>query len=142
MQLAAPTSVECIHKDSSPLFTFPDELTIKYEFAARDGMPPVTVYWYHKPGGDAFLPPGMTADEARKVAGTGPQVGPAGGGRGGGRGRRGGAEGAASAVVLRAPHSKAAVAMLDKPSAAAGAEEEVVVAAVATTASSSVRRAT
>jgi predicted dehydrogenase len=97
LQLAAPTTVECIHKGSSPPFTFPDELTIKYEFAARDSMPPVTVYWYHKPGGDAYLPQGMTADEARKVAGTGPQVGPAGGGRGGGgqRGRRGGTEGAA-----------------------------------------------
>jgi predicted dehydrogenase len=95
LQLAAPTSVECIHKDSSPPFTFPDELTIKYEFAARESMPPVTVYWYHKPGGDAYLPSGMTAEEARKVPGTGPQVGPAGGGRGGqGRGRRGGADAA------------------------------------------------
>jgi predicted dehydrogenase len=96
LQLAAPTSVECIHKDSTPPFTFPDELTIKYEFAARDSMPPVSVYWYHKPGGDAYLPEGMTAAEARKIAGTGPQVGPAGGGRGG-LGRRGGGRGGAEA---------------------------------------------
>ena len=70
-------SVECIKKDSMPPFTFPDELAFRYEFAARPSMPPVTVYWYHHQGGDAYLPPGMTAEDARKIAGTGPQVGPA-----------------------------------------------------------------
>lgn len=80
-------SVECIKKDSLPPFTFPDELTIKYEFAARAGMPPVTVYWYHHAAGDAYLPAGMTAGEAAKIPETGPQVGPVGrGGFGGGRG--------------------------------------------------------
>ena len=69
-------SVECIKKDSLPPFTFPNELAIKYEFAARPGMPPVTVYWYHHAGGDAYLPPGMTVEEARKIPGQGPQVGP------------------------------------------------------------------
>jgi len=69
-------SVECIKKDSLPPFTFPDELAIKYEFAARGSMPPVTVYWYHHAGGDAYTPPGMTVEEARKIAGKGPQVGP------------------------------------------------------------------
>jgi hypothetical protein len=39
------------------LFTFPDELTIKYQFAARENTPPVTVYWYHKPNGDAYRRP-------------------------------------------------------------------------------------
>ena len=90
LRLGDPISVECIHKDGSPPFTFPDELTIKYEFAAREGRPPVTVYWYHKPSGDAYLPPGMTADVARKIPDKGPQVGPSRGsfGRGGGRGAR------------------------------------------------------
>jgi len=69
-------SVECIKKDSLPPFTFPDELVIKYEFAARPAMPPVTVYWYHHRGGDAYLPPGMSPEEARKIHGQGPQVGP------------------------------------------------------------------
>jgi hypothetical protein len=104
-------SVECIKKDALPAFTFPDELAIKYEFAARPGMPPVTIYWYHHTGGDAYTPPGMTIEDARKIPGKGPQVGPAqgqggftpgsgggaqapavgpagaGGGRGGGRGQ-------------------------------------------------------
>ena len=78
-------SVECIKKNTLPPFTFPDELTIKYEFAARGSMPPVTVYWYHHPGSDAYLPPGMTADDARKIPNTGAQVGPVGRGAGGAR---------------------------------------------------------
>ena len=70
-------SVECIKKDALPAFTFPDELAIKYEFAARPGMPPVSVYWYHHDGGDPYTPPGMTIEEARKIPDNGPQVGPA-----------------------------------------------------------------
>jgi hypothetical protein len=69
-------SVECIKKNSLPAFTFPDELAIKYEFAARPSMPPVTIYWYHHAGGDAYTVPGMTVEEARKIPGQGPQVGP------------------------------------------------------------------
>src|SRR5262245_14488954 len=88
-------SVECVKKNALPPFTFPDELTIKYEFAALGSMPPVTVYWYHHPGGDAYLPPGMTVEEARKIPGAGPQVGPVGGGRPGGGPGAPGAPGAA-----------------------------------------------
>jgi hypothetical protein len=70
-------SVECIEKDEQPPFTFPNELTTKYEFAARGQMPPVTVYWYQHAAGDAYIPPGMTSEQARKIPNTGPQVGPA-----------------------------------------------------------------
>ena len=76
-------SVECVHKDSSPPFTFPDELTLRYDFAARRNMPPVSVYWYNTRG-DAYVPEGMTAEQARKINGQGPQVGPARAGRRGG----------------------------------------------------------
>ncbi len=69
-------SVECIKKNTLPPFTFPDELAIRYEFGPRPGgMPPVTINWYHH-NGDAYLPSGMTADDARKIPGKGPQVGP------------------------------------------------------------------
>ena len=69
--------VECIKKDAVPPFTFPDVMTIKYEFGPRPGgMPPVTVYWYQYTGGDAWLPPGMTAADAHKIPGEGPQIGP------------------------------------------------------------------
>jgi hypothetical protein len=67
-------SVECLKKDSLPPFTFPRELTLKYEFAARAGMPPVTVYWYQTPKDEAYLPPGMTVAEARKIPGEGPDL--------------------------------------------------------------------
>jgi predicted dehydrogenase len=87
-------SVECIKKDELPPFTFPDIFTIKFEFKARKGMPPVTVYWYQYSGGDAYVPEGMTAEDARKIPNTGPQVGPA---RAGGTGRAAGAAGAANA---------------------------------------------
>jgi predicted dehydrogenase len=88
------TSIECTKKDSLPEFTFPDELILKYEFAARPGMPPVTVYWYHHGGGgDAYTPPGMTVEDARKIPGQGPQVGPA-AGQGGFRPGSGGRPGA------------------------------------------------
>jgi len=83
-------SVECIKKDVLPETTFPDVLTIKYEFGPRPGMPPVTIYWYHHAGGDAYLPPGMTAEQARKIPDTGPQVGPQ-AGQGGFRQGSGGA---------------------------------------------------
>jgi len=95
-------SVECIKKDPLPPFTFPDVFTIKYEFKARKGMPPVTVYWYQHTGGDAYIPSGMTVDEARKVPNTGPQVGPANAGRagaGGGAGRAGAGGGAGRAAA-------------------------------------------
>ncbi len=98
-------SIECIKKNATPPFSFPDELTIKYEFAARGSMPPVTIYWYHKPGGDAYLPPDMTAEQARKIPGQGPQVGPVGGGGfgGGGGGRPPGAPAGAAAPSPRPP---------------------------------------
>ena len=68
-------SVECVKKDSLPPHTFPDHLTIRYDFGPRGPMPPVSVYW-HNVEGDAYLPPDMTAAQARKIPGTGPQVGP------------------------------------------------------------------
>lgn len=90
-------SVECIKKDSLPPTTFPDELAIKYEFAARPGMPPVTIYWYHHGGGDAYTPPGMTVEEARKIPDKGPQVGPVRGQGGFIPGSGGGTQAAAAA---------------------------------------------
>jgi hypothetical protein len=89
-------SVECISKSMAPNFTFPNFMTIKYEFGPRPGMPPVNVFWYQKDGGDAYLPPGMTADEARQIPGTGPTLTPA-VGSGAGRGGGGGAAGAGAA---------------------------------------------
>jgi hypothetical protein len=81
-------SVECVSKDMLPPFSFPDEFVLRYEFGPRPGMPPVTVYWHQ--GQNGYMPPGMTADQIRKIPGTGPTLTPAPGG-GGGRGGFGGA---------------------------------------------------
>ena len=86
-------SVERITAEGISPFTYPIKNAVKYEFAARGSMPPVTLYWSDSIQGDAYLPPGMTAEEARKIAGQGPQVGPA--GRGGFPGGRAGGPGAA-----------------------------------------------
>jgi Oxidoreductase family, NAD-binding Rossmann fold/Oxidoreductase family, C-terminal alpha/beta domain len=86
LRLGSPTSVECIKQGEgrSP-YTFPrGGVVIKWEFAARGSMPPVTVYWSDT--GDMYTPPGMTVDEMRAIPGTGPQT-EAAGGRGRGRGR-------------------------------------------------------
>ncbi|MEO8371284.1 MAG: Gfo/Idh/MocA family oxidoreductase, partial [Candidatus Solibacter sp.] len=95
-------SVEATKKEGTGPFTYPVKNSVKYEFGARGNLPPVTVYWSDCVQGDAYLPPGMTAEQARKVAGAGPQVGPA--GRGGGGGGRGpapaGAPGASAAATL------------------------------------------
>ena len=100
-------SVECVKKDPLPPTTFPNFFTIKYEFKARKGMPPVTVYWYQADGGDAYIPKGMTAEEARKIPNTGPQVGPANTGRAGmGAGRAGaGAPAGAPGTPAGAPQA-------------------------------------
>ena len=109
-------SVECIKKDSLPPFTFPDVFTIKFEFKARRGMPPVTVYWYQHTGGDAYMPEGMTAEDARKMPDTGPQVGPA---RAAGPGRAAGAGGAR--CRRRSWRSRGAGARVLRPHRAPGA---------------------
>jgi hypothetical protein len=93
-------SVERIKAEGISSFTYPVKNAVKYEFAARGSMPPVTVYWSDSVSGDAYLPPGMTAEEARKIPGQGPQVGPAGrgglpGGRAGDAAGRGGGAGRA-----------------------------------------------
>jgi predicted dehydrogenase len=87
-------SVERTKAEGPSPFTYPVKNAVKYEFAARGSMPPVTVYWNDSVPGDAYLPPGMTAEEARKIPGQGPQVGPTGrGGRAGDAGGRGGEAG-------------------------------------------------
>jgi predicted dehydrogenase len=102
LRLGSPVSVECTTLgDGRSPYTFPrDGVVIKWEFAARENMPPVTIYWSDT--GESYTPPGMTVEEMRQISGTGPEIasaqgpggrgaGRGGGGRAGGRGGRGGA---------------------------------------------------
>jgi predicted dehydrogenase len=103
LQLGSPISVECVKQEGTSPFTFADRVHLRWEFAARGSMPPVTLHWYvnyNGPSGDAYLPPGMTVEQVRRVPGTGPQVGspqvPARGAAGGRAGAAGPGAGPAS----------------------------------------------
>jgi predicted dehydrogenase len=94
LRLGSPTSVECVKQEGVSPFTFADRQHIRWEFAARGSMPPVTLNWYvNYPGSassDAYTPPGMTAEDARQIPGTGPTLASAAGRGGGGGGGRAG----------------------------------------------------
>jgi GFO/IDH/MocA oxidoreductase family protein len=96
LRLGSPVSVECIKKgDGQSPYTFPrGGITIKWEFAARENMPAVTIYWSHT--GDVYTPPGMTTEEMRAIPGTGPTIETPADSRGG-RGREGAPQGRANA---------------------------------------------
>src|SRR5207244_12368428 len=76
LSLESLISVEVIKQEGTGPFTYPRKSGLKYEFGPRGNMPPVTVYWEDNVQGDAYLPPGMSAEAARKIPGTGPPVGP------------------------------------------------------------------
>ena len=46
LRLAAPSSVECVRKEGTGLYTFPRKTTIRFDFPARGTMPPVKIFWY------------------------------------------------------------------------------------------------
>ena len=98
LRLGSPASVECLRQGEgrSP-YTFPrGGVAIKWEFAARENMPPVAVYWSDT--GDVYTPSGMTIEQMRQIPGTGPQIEGGAGGRGGeGRGGAGGGRQGAAA---------------------------------------------
>lgn len=95
LQLGAPTSVELVRDEGRSKLTFPERAVLRFEFPARGGMPPVSVFWhdsarpedpeaYRVPGMDSetILPPSDNlADKGRGRAGRGPGGFPGGGGR-------------------------------------------------------------
>jgi predicted dehydrogenase len=52
LRLTAPTSVECIKIEGASKYYYPSKAVIRFDFPARDNMPPVTIYWY-----DAMMTP-------------------------------------------------------------------------------------
>ena len=46
LQLGAPASVELLRQVESSKWTFPSRAVIKYDFPARGGLGPVSVYWH------------------------------------------------------------------------------------------------
>jgi hypothetical protein len=93
LKLGAPTSVECIKKEGVSNFQFPKACTIKFEFAARGNMPPVTLYWY-----DGLKEqPKIKGVPEGEYLGDLPRVGGGGRGQGRGAGAPAGAAGAPAA---------------------------------------------
>jgi hypothetical protein len=95
MQLGAPTSVELVTVRNPSKLTFPDAAVLRFDFPARGGMPPVSVFWhdsarpgdpeaYKVPGmeGERILPPSDNLDEKGR-----PRIRQAGGQGFGGGGR-------------------------------------------------------
>ncbi len=54
LALGLPHAIEAVKRDGPNEFIFPQASTIRFDFAARPGMPPVEVFWYD---GVANLPP-------------------------------------------------------------------------------------
>lgn len=85
LQLGAPTSVECLGQNGRGSITFPHKATIRLDFPARGGMPPVKVFYhdsarsddpdaYHVPGmeNETILPPSDNlAEKGRPMGGGG-----------------------------------------------------------------------
>ncbi|MGI6455898.1 MAG: Gfo/Idh/MocA family protein [bacterium] len=63
LQLTAPQSVECIQKDVHSEYAYPNKSIVKFEFPARAGMGPVTLYWYD--GGNMPPRPEGVADDEK-----------------------------------------------------------------------------
>lgn len=62
LQLEAPSSIERVHVEGESNITFPTRATIRLDFPARGGMPPVKVFYHdsaNPAAADAFKVPGM-----------------------------------------------------------------------------------
>jgi predicted dehydrogenase len=46
LRLGAPTSVECISQEGRSEIFFPAKSVVRFDFPARENMPPVKIFWY------------------------------------------------------------------------------------------------
>ena len=46
LELGLPHTIEAVRREGPNAFIFPQASTIRFDFAARRGMPPVEVFWY------------------------------------------------------------------------------------------------
>ena len=63
LQLTAPTSVECISQEDRSAIYYPAKSTVRFDFPARNGMPPVKVFWYDAMRGDQPIIPNAPQGE-------------------------------------------------------------------------------
>ena len=46
LKLGAPVSVECVSKEGVGQYTFPHKTSIRFDFPARPGFPPLKLFWH------------------------------------------------------------------------------------------------
>ena len=46
LRLTAPTSVECVSQEGRSDLYYPAKSVVRFDFPAREGMPPVKIFWY------------------------------------------------------------------------------------------------
>ncbi|MBV9083108.1 MAG: Gfo/Idh/MocA family oxidoreductase [Acidobacteriaceae bacterium] len=46
LRLGAPTAVECISQEDRSDYYFPSKASVRFDFPARENMPPVKIFWY------------------------------------------------------------------------------------------------
>ena len=67
LELGLPHRIEALRRDGPSPFIFPQASTIRFDFGARRGMPPVEVFWYdgltNRPPLPVELGPGATLTE-------------------------------------------------------------------------------
>ncbi len=66
LQLGAPDSVELIRQEGASQYSFPSRAVIRFDFPARGGMPPVTIYWHDSArvgDAEAYRVPGMEGED-------------------------------------------------------------------------------
>ncbi len=63
LRLGAPTNVEVIKRDGKIHYTYPKSSVTRFDFPARDSMPPVKIYWYEGVKELPYRPEGIPSGE-------------------------------------------------------------------------------
>ncbi len=63
LRLGSPTTVECISQEDRGDLYFPSKSVVRFDFPARDNMPPVKIFWYDAMREDQPTFPGAPKDE-------------------------------------------------------------------------------
>jgi predicted dehydrogenase len=63
LRLGAPSAVECVSQEGRSNDYFPAKSVVRFEFPARDGMPPVKIFWYDAMREDQPTFPGAPQNE-------------------------------------------------------------------------------
>jgi len=63
LRLTAPTSVECVSQEGRSELYYPAKSVVRFDFPARDNMPPVKIFWYDAMRGEQPMLPNAPQGE-------------------------------------------------------------------------------